>query len=248
MSVRALNWAFDQKGMQPASKLLLIALANHADDSGYAWPGIEGIADRWDMSPRTVSRHIHLLSIDGLISVSPRYRDNGSQTSNAYQLSMTPLTDCHPPPDTGVIPPMTAVSPPEPSLETTVETSTLPTWLAMLANEQPLDEKTATVILGWAEDYPEADLQDMAVTVVLKWPEYKRKNKSIFATFKNWYRRNLTSDVKLKSSYRNGTAKPQTSRDSIELAARIQEAGHHPASPEAQAMRQEARDGVREST
>ena len=150
MSVRALNWAFDQKGMQPASKLLLIALANHADDNGYAWPGIEGIADRWDMSSRTVSRHIHLLSIDGLITVSPRYRDNGSQTSNAYQLSMTPLTDCHPPHDTGVIPPMTAVSPPEPSLETTVETSTLPTWLAMLANEQPLDEKTATVILGWA--------------------------------------------------------------------------------------------------
>tara|TARA_R110002110_G_scaffold212382_2_gene425334 strand:+ start:296 stop:640 length:345 start_codon:yes stop_codon:yes gene_type:complete len=114
----------------------------------------------------------------------------------------------------------------------------------MLANEQPLDEKTATVILGWAEYYPEADLEDMAVTVVLKWPEYKRKNKSIFATFKNWYRRNLTSDFKLKPRH-NQTPMADSLRNNIELEARIQEAGHHPASPEAQAMRREANDAVK---
>ena len=107
----------------------------------------------------------------------------------------------------------------------------------MLANEQPLDEKTATLMLGWAEYYPESDLQDMAVTVVLKWPEYRRKNKSIFATFKNWYRRNLTSDFKLKQRPHPFAV---SVRNNIELEAKIQEAGHHPASPEAKAMREEA--------
>ena len=104
MSIRALNWAFDQRGMHATSKLVLIAIANHADDNGYAWPGIDGIAERWGMSPRTVSRHVHLLSMDEYVTVAPRFRSNGSQTSNAYQLNMTPLTDCHPPHDNSVTP------------------------------------------------------------------------------------------------------------------------------------------------
>ena len=251
MSIRALNWAFDQRGIHATSKLVLIALANHADDNGYAWPGIDGIAERWGMSPRTVSRHIHLLSVDEYIAVAPRYRSNGSQTSNAYQLSMTPLTDCHPPHDTAVIPPMTTVSPPEPTVEPSLETPTTtitdcqliplyksswPAWLKLLAEEQELDEKTERIMLEWAAPFPETTLKDMADTVVLKWPEYKRKNKSIFATFRNWFKRSAND------TYRYDAKRPASRPVNYDIAleAKIQEAGYHPASPEAAQMRREA--------
>ena len=274
MSIRALNWAFDQRGIHATSKLVLIALANHADDNGYAWPGIDGIAERWGMSPRTVSRHIHLLSVDEYIAVAPRYRSNGSQTSNAYQLSMTPLTDCHPPHDTAVIPPMTTVSPPEPTVEPSLETPTTiaqsladalpnvmraarnlsppeiqlvplyksswPAWLKLLAEEQELDEKTERIMLEWAAPFPETTLKDMADTVVLKWPEYKRKNKSIFATFRNWFKRSAND------TYRYDAKRPASRPVNYDIAleAKIQEAGYHPASPEAAQMRREANNGI----
>jgi len=240
LSIRALNWAFDQRGMHATSKLVLIALANHADDNGYAWPGIDGIAERWGMSPRTVSRHIHLLGVDEYIAVAPRYRSNGSQTSNAYQLSMTPLTDCHPPPDTAVIPPMTTVSPPEPTIEPLLETtpipSPLPEWLNLLAQEQQLTEKTARLMLKWAAPFPETTLKDTATIVVLKWPEYQRKNKSIYATFKNWFKRSAND------TYRYDAKRPGSRpvNYDIELEMKIQAAGYHPASAKAAEMRREA--------
>jgi hypothetical protein len=244
VSVRALNWAFDQRGMHSTSKLVLIALANHADDNGYAWPGIDGIAERWGMHPRTVSRHIHLLGVDGYVTVSPRYRDNGSQTSNAYQLSMTPPAECHPPHDTAVIPPMTTVSPPEPTVEPSLETTSIPTplpaWLNLLAREQELDQKTARIMLEWSAPFPETTLKDMADTVVLKWPEYKRKNKSIFATFRNWFKRSAND------TYRYDAKRPASRPVNYDIAleAKIQEAGYHPASPEAAQMRREANNGI----
>ena len=248
MSIRALNWAFDQRGIHATSKLVLIAIANHADDNGYAWPGIDGIAERWGMSPRTVSRHVHLLSMDEYVAVAPRYRSNGSQTSNAYQLNMTPLTDCHPPHDNAVIPPMTTVSPPEPTIEPTLDTTPLPTvlpeWLNLLARQQPLTEHDAKVILNWAGDFPLTTLKDVAQTLVLKWPEYKRKNKSIYATFKNWYRRNGNDTYRYNQP--NPTLRPVNTN--IELEARIQAAGYHPASAEAAQMRAEENDEIREST
>jgi hypothetical protein len=38
MSHKASLWAFEKEGLSPAAKLVLILLADWADESGMAWP------------------------------------------------------------------------------------------------------------------------------------------------------------------------------------------------------------------
>lgn len=85
MSIRAMNWAWEQK-MAPTPKLILMALADSANDSDECWPGIPFIAVKCCVSQRTVQRVFQKFETTGLMSITRRYTTAGRQTSNGYRL------------------------------------------------------------------------------------------------------------------------------------------------------------------
>jgi hypothetical protein len=242
MSVMAMTWAWEQNIPAP-SKLVLMALADHADDSGRGWPGINRIASKCGMSRRTVQRHITALSEQQLIAVDrQRRRDNGSQTSNIYQLPIGGVSFCHGGDVTGDTGGVSQLSPPEPSLEPSVETTTipLPEWLEVLGKVQPLTDAQVERLLKWAAPHDPVILRETAYIVVEKWPEYFKKNKSIFGTFQNWVRRSPERSDYVPSRYLKPTRLFNTQKPvNYTIEAYIKQQGLHPASPEAQRIREE---------
>lgn len=88
MSVRAMAWAWEQE-LPEGEKLLLMAVADHADDSGICWPGQENLGKKIGRSERTVRRRLTKLEMLGLIARKPRYNADGNRTSDQIILSIT---------------------------------------------------------------------------------------------------------------------------------------------------------------
>src|SRR5262249_25666727 len=72
MSVQAITWAFKQHVGKPSAKLVLINLADHADQDRKCWPSLRTIAARTELSRDTVIRSMRLLELKGLITVKHR--------------------------------------------------------------------------------------------------------------------------------------------------------------------------------
>ncbi|PRE43859.1 helix-turn-helix domain-containing protein [Burkholderia multivorans] len=119
MSIKAMNWAWEQR-LPPNSKLILMALADAADEVGQCWPRVRLIAEKCCTSERTVQRILKELETAGFLHIERNYRKDGSQSSNVYSLSLAPPPDKLSPPsdrlapggDTGVRPPVTGMTPP----------------------------------------------------------------------------------------------------------------------------------------
>lgn len=106
MSIRAMIWAWGRP-LGPAAKLTLMALADIADDQGICWPSVGLLATKCTISERTTQRLLASLERLGLIDIEPRFRPDGSRTSNRFRLkldggdNLTPLpavNDVAPPP------------------------------------------------------------------------------------------------------------------------------------------------------
>jgi len=82
-----MNWAWGVK-LQPSVKLVLLKLADRANDDGECWPGQSSIADECCISKNTLIRHIKELQAIGLVSISKRKTDEGKQATNVYQLHL----------------------------------------------------------------------------------------------------------------------------------------------------------------
>ena len=113
-----MNWAW-QQALKPVPKLVLMALADAADDQGICWPSVATLASKVGVSTRTVRRVMQELIRGKLLATEQRYRSDGSCSSNRYRLSLgggdkllpapdasdtTPGQVCPGAPDTGVIP------------------------------------------------------------------------------------------------------------------------------------------------
>lgn len=113
-----MNWAWKQK-LRPTPRLILMSLADAADDFGVCWPSVPTVATKCCVSDRTVRRVMKKLEDHRLMLSEPRYRKDGSCSSNRYRLQLdggdrlssapdpddtTPGQWCEGPPDTGVIP------------------------------------------------------------------------------------------------------------------------------------------------
>ena len=85
MSVKALTWAFEQP-INATEKVVLLALADHANEDGLCWPSISLLVKRAHVGERTVQRAIQSLEDAGFIARERRVRENGSDTSNLYRL------------------------------------------------------------------------------------------------------------------------------------------------------------------
>lgn len=86
MSIKHILQAFNAKVGNAARKLILIKLADNANDSGYCWPSHQYIADQCEMSKRSVIAHIAKLEELGFLTVQQRKKSDGGNRSNYYKL------------------------------------------------------------------------------------------------------------------------------------------------------------------
>ena len=90
MSIRAMTWAWTA-ALSPTPKLVLMALADIADDHGLCWPSVKALARKCSLSERSVQRVLHSLQSKELLSVEPQFRKDGSRSSNRYRLALDAL-------------------------------------------------------------------------------------------------------------------------------------------------------------
>lgn len=89
MSFKSMVEAFEAKVGNPARKLVLLKLADQANDNGLCWPSYATIASACEVDRRTVIRHIKQLEKDGFLRVEKTYnKDAGKNYSNRYHLTI----------------------------------------------------------------------------------------------------------------------------------------------------------------
>ena len=80
--------AWEQR-LAPGPKLILMALADAADDDGVCWPSVAKVASKCCVSTRTVQRVIQEFNVSELLTVKSRFTATGRQTSNGYRLRLS---------------------------------------------------------------------------------------------------------------------------------------------------------------
>ena len=89
MSVKASAWVWQQP-IKGTAKLVLLALADCANDDGKCWPGIETVVKKCGIARNTVIDNMRKLEKQELIISERRYTEAGRRTSNLYTLSLSP--------------------------------------------------------------------------------------------------------------------------------------------------------------
>jgi len=84
MSFQAMSWALKQP-VKTTEKLLLLVIANYADEQGQAWPSVETLCRDTGMSRATIQRSLRKLEKLGFLSTKKRMKSH-AQTSNLYTL------------------------------------------------------------------------------------------------------------------------------------------------------------------
>lgn len=82
----AYNFIYGEQELAHRAKTVYIYLRDRGDSEGSCWPGVKTIARELKLSPRTVQRALRDLEQAGLVQRQPRYRKNGSRTSNLYSI------------------------------------------------------------------------------------------------------------------------------------------------------------------
>lgn len=86
MSVQALSCAFAMRGLSPSEKLVLLALANFANDKMQCWPSQERLAADTELSARTVWAALKSLEDMRLMSRASRKRADGTRSTDVFTL------------------------------------------------------------------------------------------------------------------------------------------------------------------
>lgn len=86
MSGKVTGWAFEQETGSPISKLVLVKLADNANDLGLSWPSVTRLVRQTELSERSVRDHLQKLQDLGLLRIIERRERSGRQRSNCYYL------------------------------------------------------------------------------------------------------------------------------------------------------------------
>jgi DNA-binding transcriptional MocR family regulator len=93
LSTKCLFWALRASVGNPNRKLILITLADIANEKMECWPSHQYIAERSECDRRTVIRHLKELEKSKLIKIIHRSDADGLKTSNVYVLGC--VTESH---------------------------------------------------------------------------------------------------------------------------------------------------------
>jgi len=94
MSIRAINWAFEQKVGSASAKLVLIKLADNANDDGVCWPSHRYMEQHCELSRTAIKENIKKLVALDLLTIQERFKD-GVQLPHVYHLNIL-ASDCLP--------------------------------------------------------------------------------------------------------------------------------------------------------
>jgi len=111
MSFQAMAAAIKIRTGSPASKNVLLVLANYADENNECFPSVSRISKDTEISERSVHRALNHLVEGGFLSIKKRFK-NGKQASSKYRLTLwqsdkkqtakpalqtakSAITDCH---------------------------------------------------------------------------------------------------------------------------------------------------------
>ncbi|MGF1727045.1 conserved phage C-terminal domain-containing protein [Photobacterium nomapromontoriensis] len=111
MSMLLMVKAMQIKVGNPLRKLVLIKLADNANDLGECWPSYQHIADQCEIGRSTVRKHIKDLESAGLLRVENRKGGPKGNISNVYHLTLDNPLAVSPGSTGGVAPDSIAVSP-----------------------------------------------------------------------------------------------------------------------------------------
>jgi hypothetical protein len=87
VSVRVSTWAWKQP-LRGTAKLVLLALADQANDSGTCWPGQETLAEKCGLSLRALRDRLQALEDGQYIGRERRHGTNGARTSDLYTVNV----------------------------------------------------------------------------------------------------------------------------------------------------------------
>lgn len=186
MSIVAIEWAFRAPVEVPSAKLVLLALADHADNSGYCWPSTARLCDRTNLSRATIFRALDLLAGLGLVQLIQRTgRSNGYHLAiDPSQYETAPVSECDPP--------RLNTRPPPSQYEThnRKEPSKNPQGSAKRARQLPENWQPDDTLLAWAKERaPHVDTTEETD----KFKDYYRSKgeprKDWAASWRNWIRR-----------------------------------------------------------
>jgi len=90
MSIKIMTAVWDREDLSSTQKLVLLALADWANDEGLCWPSINRLATKASLTSRAVQKTIRSLEKVGFIR-----REEVLGKGNRYWVS-TPLNDVHP--------------------------------------------------------------------------------------------------------------------------------------------------------
>ncbi len=93
MSVKIMSVVFDSKSLKPTERLIMLALADHADDEGRCYPSINRLCQRTGLKERAVQTNIRKLEEQGYLRIHEGAGRNGS---NLYFVHPTPAADAPP--------------------------------------------------------------------------------------------------------------------------------------------------------
>lgn len=106
MSIKVTNWVWAKSTSKNGARLVLLALADRADDHGCAWPSIDDLCERTLLSPRAVQKALTALVESKELEVE---WGGGRRVRNRYRITPKPrtsdgVTGEYPGPSDGVTP------------------------------------------------------------------------------------------------------------------------------------------------
>jgi len=90
MSIKLMAQAWETP-LSGNQKLVLLALADYANDDGVCYPSVKTISAKTGSSERTVKYIIKAFEIIGICSHEKRNRENGSRSSNLYNIKIVDI-------------------------------------------------------------------------------------------------------------------------------------------------------------
>jgi hypothetical protein len=85
MSVRVMAAIFEHSQLRPVPRLVMLALADHADHDGFAWPGIDRLAQKTGLSRSGVQRALGEAETAGELT---RTVGGGRSSTSLYRITL----------------------------------------------------------------------------------------------------------------------------------------------------------------
>lgn len=201
MSVQALSCAFAVRGISSSEKLVLLALANFANDRMECWPSQDRLADDTELSPRTVWAALAKLEACGLVSREKRNRPDGTRSTDRFTLHFSLIVTSEPVAKSAKTTRKSCENQSQSLQEPVAAVATLTTFESSI--EEPRKEECASRLpQGWVPDPADflkaLDLigAERTATELEKFTDYWRavpgaKGRKLdwSATYRNWIRR-----------------------------------------------------------